>query len=314
MRGEYVTPVYLWRSVPRGIDALAMFAGHPLHPFFHAASARAYAALGADYVETIAWVGVVPLLLLALTRFAAGSRHDLRIWRSVAIVFLLWSLGPFLVVGGFDTGLKLPEILARYVPLVANARMPGRAMVGVFMAIGALSGMAAADSTRYGPWLRTPAVQWMVIALVAFEYWDAPIHLTRLDAPAIYSTLAEAGPGAVCEVPFGVGDGLGSGVGSQDRRILFYATLHQHPLVGGYIGRMPADSAARYTHMPVTGTLMQLSDNRPEWATKAVDGVPPCRYLVVHRAASSAALLAYVQQLPADHLAADDERDLYRFR
>ena len=41
------------------------------------------------------------------------------------------------------------------------------------------------------------------------------------------------------EVPFGIGDGLTVGRGSQERRLLYYATIHGHPLVGGYIGRTP---------------------------------------------------------------------------
>ena len=39
-----------------------------------------------------------------------------------------------------------------------------------------------------------------------------------------------------------------------------------------------------------------------------------CRYLVVNRAASSAAVLTYVQQLAAERIASDESRDLYRIR
>ena len=219
----------------------------------------------ADYIEAIAWVGVLPLLLLVLTRGYGAARDETRLWRIVGLAFLVWALGPFLLIGGFDTGLKLPEILARFVPFVANARMPGRAMVGVFMALAVLIGigMQRRDARRR---LRAPAVQWLVIALVAFEYWDAPIRLTWLDHPPVYRALAAAPPGSVCEVPFGVGDGLSGGVGSQDRRILFYATQHAHPLAGGYIGRMPRDAAERYTRMPVAGALLQLSEGAPRGA------------------------------------------------
>jgi hypothetical protein len=308
-RGEYVSPRYGWRSAPRGIDLVAPLLGHPLHPLSRAASARAYDAVSADRVEAIAWIGFVPLLLLFFARGSGRAIEEVRIWRVVGIVFLAWALGPFLVVGGFDTGLKLPEILARFVPLVANARMPGRAMVAVYMALAvlAVSGMAA--------WLKRPAIQWLVIALVAFEYWDAPIQMTALDRPAVYQALAAAPPGAVCEVPFGIGDGLSVGVGSQDRRVLFYATQHQHPLAGGYIGRMPAGAKERYLEMPIAGPLLRgggsvdIATGTEGW----VDGLP-CRYLVVNRAASSADELGYVQRLPADRIASDESRDLYRLR
>jgi len=310
--GDYVTPAYFWRSAPRGVDLLAPLLGHPAHPWFRAISSHAYAALHLDPIEAIGWFGVVPALIL-LTARAPGAGSERRAWRAVAIVFAIWAAGPFLTIGGFDTGLKLPEILARWIPFVANARMPGRATVGVFMAIAILAAMTVRAAE--GPLVRGAAV-WVVIALAIAEFWDAPIRLTHLDAPPVYRTLAAAPPGAVCEVPFGVGDGLSRGRGSQDRRALFYATLHEHPLVGGYLGRMPTDADARYDRMPVVGTLLRLSDpaTTPSTTVDQPAGNSPCGYLVVNRAASSRELLAYVAGLPADLLASDDQRDLYRLR
>ena len=313
-RGEYVTPYYGWRSAPRGIDVVAPLLGHPLHPLSRHTSGRAYAALSADAVEAIAWVGVVPLLLWFLTRGARRRLEDARLWGVVGAVFLVWALGPYLLVGGFDTGLKLPQILARFVPFVANARMPGRAIVVVFMALAVLVGAGLAR----GPRFQRPAIQWLLIAIVAFEYWDAPIHLTPLDRPAVYQALAAAPPGAVCEVPFGIGDGLSVGFGSQDRRVLFYATQHQHPLVGGYIGRMPPRAKERIEGMAIAARLLELSSSP---AAGVAHADPPvtrpdqtCRYLVVNRPATPAAVQAFVQQLPAERIASDESRDLYRIR
>lgn len=314
LRGEYVTPEYGWRSTPHGVDLLAPLLGHPLHPLMAAVSVPAYAALRQNYVEVIGWIGIVPAALLIVTRGTlrhADARHEIRVWRVAAIAFAIWALGPFLTIGGFDTGLKLPEILVRYLPFVANARMPGRAMVGVFMALAVLIGMPLSAATGR---LRSPAMQWLLIGLVAFEYWDAPIRLTPLDRPAVYRTLAAAEPGAVCEVPFGIGDGLSTGVGSQERRVMFYATLHEHPLVGGYIGRMPADAAERYRRNPLTATLLHLSGGAAAPSADLNADPSPCRYLVVDRASSPAALQSYVAQLPADRIAADEGRDLYRLR
>jgi len=312
VRGEYVTPWYGWRSIPHGVDLLAPLFGHPLHPLFHAAPARAYSAIGQDFVEVIGWLGIVPVLLLIATRRAGAAADDLRRWRIVASAFALWSLGPFLTVGGFDTGLKLPAILLRFVPFVANARMPGRAIVGVFMAFAVLLAIQISAATGR---LRSPAIQWLLVALVAFEYWDAPIRLTPLDRPAVYQALAAAEPGAVCEVPLGIGDGLSVGVGSQDRRVLFYATQHEHPLVGGYIGRMPADAADRYQRTPIAGTLLALSGGAALPASPDVNvTASPCRYLVVNRATASRALVSYLQLLAASRIAGDATHDLYRIR
>ena len=315
LRGEYVTQKYGWRSIPQGVDLLAPLAGHPLHPLFGSAAARAYGVFGQDFVETIGWIGIVPLALLAAGAPKSSSagdalRRDARIWRAVAVVFGVWALGPFLTIGGFDTGLKLPAILLRFVPIVENARMPGRAMVVVYMALGVLLAIrVAAERGRLGSAL----VQWSLVAAIAFEYWDAPLRLTTLDRPKVYEALAAAEPGAVCEAPMGIGDGLSVGVGSQDRRVLFYATQHEHPLVGGFIGRMPEDARERYERMPVVASLLAASDRATDPVSSDGGGRgAPCRYLVLHRASSSAGLLSYVEKLPARQLTSDDGVVLYR--
>jgi len=257
------------------------------------------------------------MLLVMGRRGKSLAAPDARVWWIVAGVFAVWAAGPFLTIAGFDTGLWLPVSLARYLPFVANARMPGRAMVGVYLALAAL---IAIRISRAEGRLRSPALQRLAIAAVLVEYFDAPVPITRLDDPAPYRALAAAPPGAVCEVPFGIGDGLG-GAGSQDRRALFYATIHAHPLAGGYIGRMPAGAERRYEALPVTGALLRLSRRSDENAidTESPAARPvrdaaagPCGYFVVNRATASAQLQAYVRSLPVELLASDANRDGYR--
>ena len=303
-RGQYVSQQYGWRSIPTGIDLLAPLLGSPVHPVVGSVSRGAYAALGENYIESVGWLGVVPVLLLVGVR-GSGAR----VWRIVGTAFFIWALGPFLIVAGVDTGLKLPAILLRFIPLVANARMPGRAMVMVYAAVAVLIAMRLATSRR----LQSPAVQWLLVALVVVDFWDAPLPMTPLDRPAVYAALAAASDGAVCEVPLGVGDGLSAGVGSQDRRVLFYATEHRHPLVGGYIGRMPIDAADRYRAMAIVGPLLTLSDGAAAPPQASADrSSAPCRYLVVHRSAASPSLLAYVASLGATRVAADGDLELDR--
>jgi len=309
IRSEYVTPAYQWRSAPRGVDLIAPLLGPPVTEW----TGRLYAAARMDRIEAVGWMGIVPLVLVgaSLARSVPknGIGRGLHIWRVVAAGFAIWALGPILTIGGFDTGLKLPAILLRYVPFVANARMPGRTIVGLFMALAVMAGVELSAGRR---WWRTPVAQWLIIGLVVFEYWDAPIPLTMLDRPAAYRLLAASPPGAVCEVPFGIGDGLNTGVGSQDRAVLYYATIHEHPLAGGYIGRMPADAARRYEAMPIVGTLLRFSDARPDAAMDAAISGSPCTYLMVNRAATSQALRAYVERLPVQRIGGDTDRDLYR--
>ena len=226
---------------------------------------------------------------------------------------MIWALGPRLIVASFDVGLPLPEMLMRFVPVVSNARVPGRAMVLVYLALGVL--MALRLGALDGRW-RGAVFQWALIILLAIDYLGAPIPLTQLAAPAVYQRLASIDDQEpVCEVPFGIGDGLTAGLGNQDREILYFATLHEHPLVGGFIGRMPPGVAEAYTQMPVVGNLLRLSSGQAAVPNGARHAPPPCHYLVVDVARASAELKSYIHTaLDLQLLAVGQGRELYVVR
>jgi hypothetical protein len=112
-------------------------------------------------------------------------------------------------------------------------------------------------------------------------------------------------------VPFGIGDGLSAGRGDQNRRLLYHATIHGHPVVGGYIGRMPPGIAQAYDAMPVVGNLLRLSSGE-----EAIEEEPalalPFRYLVLDTETASPELIEYVREaLDMDLITSGGGRQLY---
>jgi hypothetical protein len=306
LSGRYVSQTYFWRSAPRGIDAIAPLAGNPFHPLYGRAVSTFYADLGLDRIEAVGWIGIVPLVVLLMNRGVWFDGEEACRWKVVLVVFAIWALGPFMTVAGFDAGLPLPQALARFVPLVENARMPGRAMVCVYLALGVLMALRVAALAGQ------PAIRWALLALLALDYLHAPIPLTALDRPAVYVQLASIpDDGAVIEVPFGIGDGLSTGRGSQDRRLLYNATIHGHPVVGGYIGRMPPQVAQAYDAMPVVGNLLRLSNG--EDAIEEVAPISlPFRYLVLDTNTATPELSDYLRRtLDMDLIASGEGKQLY---
>jgi len=305
--GRYVSQTYFWRSAPRGIDALAPVMGNPFHPLYGSAVTALYERLGLDRIEAVGWLGVVPVAVLLMGRGKWGDSDEAQRWKVVLAVFALWALGPFLTVAGLDMGLPLPQALARFVPLVENARMPGRAMVCVYLAFGVLMAlrMAAVGGLKHG----TPL---LVAALVVVDFLHTPLPLTALDRPAVYEQLASIQDnGAVIEIPFGIGDGLSRGRGSQDRRLLYHATIHGHPVVGGYIGRMPPNVAEAYAVMPIVGNLLRLSSGE-EAVNEEPAAAVPFRYLVLDTTRASPQLIDYVRRtLDMDLITSSGGRQLY---
>jgi hypothetical protein len=158
-----------------------------------------------------------------------------------------------------------------------------------------------------------PALRWGFLALLALDYLHAPIPLTPLDRPAVYEQLASIhDDGAVIEVPFGIGDGLWTGRGSQERRLLYNATIHGHPVVGGFIGRMPPNVALAYDAMPVVGNLLRLSNGESAVEENGPPGLLPFRYLVLDTNTATAELVDYVRRaLDMDLITSGAGKELY---
>jgi hypothetical protein len=319
--GRYVSQQYFWRSVPQGIDLVTIAAGNPSHPIVGGIVNRIYVALGIDRIEQIGWLGIVPLAVLFTRRGQWVDPDEARRWTVVLVVFAVWSVGPFMMIAGRNSGLPLPETLARWIPFVENARMPGRAMVGVYMALGVLMGLRLAgpklrpaDTAAPGSAISRAGFQWLLIALLGLDFLNAPLPLTALDRPLVYRRLAAiSDDGAMIEVPFGIGDGLSAGIGAQDRRALYYATLHGHPMVGGFIGRMPPGVAQAYLEMPVVGELLRLSSGATAVREEERAVVPlPFRYLVLDTVKASPELVEYVHSaLDLDLLERAEGKELY---
>jgi hypothetical protein len=301
---EYTSQQYGWRSAPAGIDVATFFLGNPLHALYGPLTNRAYAAIGAS---VIGWRGL---------RSVAQARR----WRAALAMFVIWALGPYLNVLGANVGFMLPQTVLRFVPIVANARIPGRAMVVVSLAAAmllalTLARIGAAWSTR-----RKIAI----VALLLLDVATAPLPLYRPEASAVYAMLRDRPDGgAVLELPLGLRDGFGE-IGRLDERTLFSQTVSGHPMFGGFVGRLPERVKSWYRQAPVVSTLLTLSDPACPAAWMPPDMSPESardalrqasvRYVVLDRETASAGMIRYVSSLPLTPLAEDDGRALYEVR
>jgi hypothetical protein len=255
--GRYVSQEYRWRSAPGGIDAATLLLGNPFHTVWGEPVRRVYAAVHIDPIEASGWMPVGALILAALA--VAARRRDpvVQQWAIVGVVFMLWALGPWLIAFGRQTPLMLPAIVLRYVPIVANARIPGRAMVVVYLALSMLAAVGAA-------WLssrqRTGRMAgWGLVLLLTIECAPASPPMYVPDMPSQYASLRNrARTGAVCELPLGIRDGFGE-TGKFDSAVLLHQTLHERPIVGGFLARLEPRVARDYAAMPVVGSFLRLS-------------------------------------------------------
>jgi len=313
--GGYVTQKYFWRSAPAGVDLATLALGNPSGLLWANAPAALYSRFHIDSVERVAWLGPG---LVALAGAAMGlRRRDRRVtlWTAVAIVFGIWALGPRLQAFGRDLHVFLPALLLRYVPLASNARMPGRAMVVVYLAAAMLAAIgfdALVETGRRG-------LACGLAVLLLLDCLPSAPALYHPDRPSTYEALTQQGAGTVCELPMGLRDGFGE-AGLLDMRTMYYQTIHGRPMTGGFVARLDPRILRAYQQDAVLGVLLRLSAGAP---LAAQQPLPPAaagaslinqdiRFVMLNRRTAPPDLVRYVElSLPLRPLARDDERTLY---
>ncbi|MGH9162919.1 MAG: hypothetical protein ACRD2X_23395 [Vicinamibacteraceae bacterium] len=316
LRGDYASQAYHWRSAPSGIDLGSLLLANPQHPWWGGAVSAAYERLGIDRMESAAWIGGVPLVLLVLALTRYGHMDDVRRWLWIAAFFFLWALGPYLTVLGTNTGVMLPQTLLRFVPVLSNARIPGRAFVVTLLAVAVLAAMVLAA-------LREKRRGWVIgvgaIALALVDYLPAPYRMLRLDRPAVYERLERLPPGAVLEAPLGMRDGFGA-AGRLNHRVLFYQTIHGRPIFGGFVARLSPRVKEAYAHDPLLGPLLQLSGESARAPLQAAERTTgevsslacAARYIVLDRNRTTPEIEAFLDDaFRLRRLADDGTRRLY---
>jgi hypothetical protein len=166
----------------------------------------------------------------------------------------------------------------------------------------------------------------LALCLVA-ELLPAPFPVTRLSVPRLYETLRDRGEaGAVCELPLAVRDGFG-GRGAMSEAVFLYQTVHDRPIVGGYLSRLPASLLAFYANDPLLNGLLQLSETGGAAELGPAPTLPDASiaaerlqangiaFVVLDRAAAPAKLTEYVEAvLPLELIATEGDRTLYAVR
>jgi hypothetical protein len=309
--GDYVSQTYLWRSSPTGVDPATLLVGNPYHAVWGAPIGALYAATGMNPFDGPLWMGIVPLLLW-ITRRSWVDAPDVRLWILAGLVFLFWALGPFLIVMGVNTGVPLPQFLARFVPVVSNARIPSHAVVFVYLAVSIVLAHAIARTA-----LRRPAAILALAVYLLVDFAPAPFPMHRLDVPGIYHQLAALPAGAVVEVPLGLRDGFGE-EGRFEPSVLFYQTVHGKPLSGGYIARLPPSARRRMHESPVLEPLLRLSGGQPlaaplpggREAGSALRGTG-VKYVVLNHRTAPAEAAAFVQTWPVRSIGRSGDHELF---
>jgi hypothetical protein len=315
---QWIGPTVHWRSSAPGVDLLALFAPNPLHPLFGEATRAWIGSLPNGFVENVASIPWIAMGTLAVAVLWKRLRVP-KAWIGWTSVFVILALGPFVRIAGETMYIPGPWALLRYVPVVGAARMPTRFTVLVMLCVAMLLGLAVRHLRERSA--RPRLIAGVIGALLIFEMMPAPRVLHSARVPSFFSIVAEdPRPLRVLQLPFGIRDGLSSR-GNFSAIAQFFQTVHEKPLVGGYLSRLPNGEVERFRKVLVLRVLMRLSEERrvePELRARALQSAAHdaarlrIGYVVVQRTQTSDELLQFAQEAFTMRLVAKDgEWELY---
>jgi hypothetical protein len=257
---QWISPHIWWRSSPQGVDLLSYLAPNPLHPVFGSLTAGWLAARPngfAENVASISWVAMASILIAVIWWQFRPHRG----WVIFTGVFACLALGPFIYVANQLSYVPTPWAALRYLPVIGAARAPSRMTVLVLLGVSMMLVMALQHLRSR---VRRPRLLAVTVgALIIFELMPGPRRLYSAEVPSVYQIIkADPRPVRPLTLPFGLKDGVSSR-GNYSAASQFYQTVHEKPLVGGYISRLPTRSIERYRGNSTLRVLLRLSEGTP---------------------------------------------------
>jgi hypothetical protein len=220
-------------TVSLSADLVSWFAPVPVNPLFGTLTSPLYGGMKTIFpIEQGIFPGYVLLALGVAALFIPAVRRATWFWLTLGGVGFILSLGPKLVIAGWETPLPLPYWLVGKLPFFASFRAPNRLSLLVILALAVLAALVLVwlgqklklEAARAN-WLLAGALALNVLTTLTFM---PPMQTYSAQIPAVYKLIAaEPGDYLVLELPF-----------ANRSNTLYYQTFHQKRLVGGIATRI----------------------------------------------------------------------------
>jgi hypothetical protein len=235
------------RQVYHSVALIDLVAPNTRHPLWGTAAENWHAALHEFGPEGGASLGIGVMLLSGVALIC--DRRRAWPWVALAMLMLLFAMGPQLRLTGADSPIPGPFLLLDLFGPFRNSSRPSVFValmlipVAMLVALGLSVVGELAGGRNSGPWggpMKPPlrrAVPALAAALVVGEALVAPWPITPLQAADRAALMAnDPLPGAVFALP----------PRNNDSRNLIDQICHGRPLIGGYLARLPDYRLARY--------------------------------------------------------------------
>lgn len=303
-------------------DLLGFFTPSVLHPFWGGLFDSVHPNVFG--LEEYPYAGIM-VLTLALLAVLTRRRHGpVGPWLMLSGVFMVLALGPYLHVNGktgaafskfgFEYTVPLPYFVFHQIPVLSGLRIPGRFALMGALALNVAAAVTLARFVRERSWRWQWAVPALALLIALVELLPfARVPLQPDEAPPAYAAIKRhADDSAVLEIPLVWRDGFGQ-VGDQANHdvFLYWATVHERPVVSGMVARLSRQRRAALYSFPVLRQVLALQ-KQPGFTDTIEFGPNELRamgigFVVYHRSRPEPDVLMYVESLGLEKIADDGD-------
>ncbi|AKJ38052.1 hypothetical protein [Methanosarcina barkeri] len=286
-------------------DLMSFFLPSHLHPLLGQFTLDLYSNIPSWPAERVNFIGYIVLGLSILALLKSRRKPDIKFWLVTTFFFTIISLGPILHFNGAtaftDSNLKIPlpyQILYNTIPFLKNCRTVGRFFVIATLGYSVLAGYGFSELLKYKP-DRKKLIFTIVGFLLVFEYLSIPYPTTQVSVPDFYYKISNDKDNyAILEIP------QNSNAGYMAFQDLYYQTVHNKALVGGYSARYPANVGDFQRKTPFIKELQYYSLGTKDILKEDVTDIGTSvlnanniRYVIVHKNQLSSDQLEFVTNL-----------------
>jgi hypothetical protein len=282
-RSNYMKPSpadSVWYSA----DLVGFFIPSRIHPLFGEYVASLYEKFTSHISENTIYIGYTVIFLVGY--YVLKHRKSLgesKFWVVSSLFFFLLSLGPILHILGktnftvFNVTIPLPYLILYYIPPISITRVPSRLSIMLMLSLSVLTGYGIKEILHKIS--RKNIATILILSLILFEFVVFPCPTNKIDVPEFYKQISlESDNYAILEVPF-----------RDMSEYMYYQTIHEKKLVGGYLSRAPEYATTFVENTPIISDFWSLhlkpdilNQNTLQMGAWLLDyyGI---RYVVIHK-------------------------------
>jgi len=190
-----------------------------------------YSSFQGNGCEKTVFIGYTIIVMTGVSLIVGSG--TVRKWAIIAASFMVLCLGPILHIAGKSLW-YLPYRLFFYFPLIKFGRSPSRLALFAMLALAIVVALGCSALERKHRWF-----SWVTLLIGGMIFVEFLIIPLRLDAdpttiPSYYLTGRDTGDGAILDIPIDLYGAQGPAA-----QYMLYQTVHERPIVGGYISRTP---------------------------------------------------------------------------